>query len=155
LAGGEKGAYTMAAPGEKDLARLLATLKVTTNPETFVFLTFPSSEAPPPTLFQQMSFREKEGLAVITTLASALEHGIKDITFPCRMITCEVHSSLETVGFMAKTTDCLTNRGIGANCVAGYFHDHLFVEGRVEDAVAALEEMVKETRGKEPQGVSR
>jgi len=146
----------MTAPGERDLARLLATLKVTTNPMTFVFLTFPPSEAPPPTLFQQMSFREEEGLTVITTLDSAMKHDIKDATFPCRMITCEVHSSLEAVGLMAKMTNCLTNRGIGANCVAGFFHDHLFVEeGRAGDAVAALEEMVKEAREQESEGVSR
>lgn len=146
----------MAAPGERDLACLLATLKVTTNTETFVFLTFPSSEAPPATLFQQMCFREKEGLTVITTLASATEHDIKEITFPCRMITCEVHSSLEAVGFMAKMTNCLTDRGIGANCVAGFFHDHLFVEeGRAEQAVVALEEMVNEAKAKTSEGVLR
>lgn len=146
----------MTAPGERDLARLLTTLKVTTNPETFVFLTFPSSEAPPPTLFHQMSFREKEGLTVITTLASALEHGIKDVTFPCRMITCEVHSSLEAVGFTAKMANCLMDRGIGANCVAGYFHDHLFVEeARAGDAVAALEEVAQVTRATMSEGLSQ
>ena len=146
----------MAAPGERDLACLLATLKVTTNTETFVFLTFPSSEAPPATLFQQMSFREEEGLTVITTLDSAMKHDIKDATFPCRMITCEVHSSLEAVGFMAKMTNCLTDRGIGANCVAGFFHDHLFVEeGRAEQAVVALEEMANEAKAKTSEGVLR
>ena len=145
----------MTAPGERDLARLLATLKVTTNPKTFVFLTFPSSEVPPPTLFQQMTFREEEGLTLITTLDSALEHRIKDTTFPCRMITCQVHSSLEAVGFMAMIAKCLTNRGIGANCVAGYFHDHLFVEeGRAGDAATALEEMAREAKAKESEGGS-
>ena len=48
---------------------------------------------------------------------------------------------------MARITRVLTERGIGANCVAGYFHDYLFVpEGRGVEAVEALEEMVAEAR---------
>lgn len=55
-------------PGELSLLRLLCTLRLSVHPDTFVFLTFPSVGSPPPqTLFQQMVFREAEGLTVITT----------------------------------------------------------------------------------------
>jgi hypothetical protein len=55
------------------------------------------------------------------------------------MITLNVHSSLEAVGFMAAVTNVLTEQKIGCNPVSGYFHDHLFVPlGREEDALAAL-----------------
>lgn len=83
-------------PGETSLSTLLATLKPTLHPTTFVFLNFPHSPpsaAPPPTLLSsaQMIFREAEGTTLITTLDSAKEHGLTDTdyTFPCRMITCE------------------------------------------------------------------
>lgn len=61
------------------------------------------------------------------------------------MITCEVHSSLEAVGFMAAISKSLTERGIGANPVSGFYHDHLFVpEGKEVEALMALEELAKE-----------
>lgn len=130
------------APGELSLSKLFSTLRVSVHPDTFVFLAFPSQ--PPTTLSSQMCFREKEGYTVISTLQSAKEHNLEG-TFLCRMITCEVHSSLEAVGFMAALTQRLTERGIGANPVSGFYHDHLFVPaGCVEEAVKALEELADE-----------
>lgn len=58
------------------------------------------------------------------------------------MVTLNVHSSLEAVGFMAAVTRKLTERGIGCNPVSGYFHDHLFVpQGREEETLEVLSEM--------------
>ena len=89
-----------------------------------------------------MMFHEVEGLTVITTLASALEHDL-DYTFPSRMITCNVYSSLQAVGFIAKISQVLTEKGIGVNPVSGFYHDHLFVPaGREQDAIAALESLI-------------
>lgn len=136
------------APGELDLQNLLFALTLKLSPDTFVFLTFPSGQSPPQNLFQQMSFREKEGLTIITTLSSAQEHGIKDYAYECQMITCEVQSSLEAVGFMARIAQCLAEQGISVNGVAGYFHDYLFVPtGRDKDAIVALEGMVERAKG--------
>ena len=60
-----------------------------------------------------------------------------------------MHSSLEAVGFMAAITKKLTEAGIGANPVSGFFHDYLFVpEGKATGAIKALEEMVEEAKGK-------
>ncbi|KAL8669006.1 MAG: hypothetical protein Q9168_006387 [Polycauliona sp. 1 TL-2023] len=122
---------SLAPPGELSLAKLLY--------------------APPPrTLFQQMAFREAEGLTVITTAQSAKDHQLKP-TFASRMITCEVHSSLETVGFMAAISKRLTERGIGANPVSGFYHDHLFVpEGKEAEAMLALEDLAKEAVSGDP-----
>lgn len=101
----------------------------------------------------EMYFREKEGSTVITTLQSAEDNFLSDqiYTFPCRKITCEVHSSLEAVGFMAAITKRLTERGIGANPISGYYHDHLFVPvEKADEAVKALEMLAKEAALESP-----
>ena len=133
------------SPGELSSSTLLRTLRLSLHPDTFVFLTFPSADnAPPQTLFKQMTFQEAEGLTIITTSQSAKEHHLRP-TFPCRMITCDVHSSLEAVGFMAAISKRLTERGIGANPVSGFFHDHLFIpEGKEVEATVVLEQLAKE-----------
>lgn len=91
-----------------------------------------------------MSFWEAEGLTIISTLDSAEEHRLNP-TFPSRMITCEAHSSLEAVGFMAALANRLAEKGIGANPVSGFYHDHLFVSaGKESEAIAALGELARE-----------
>lgn len=131
--------------GELSLSKLLSSLRVSLHEDTFVFLTFPPSGLEPPArLLQQMSFREREGLTIITTLQSALENEL-EYTFRSRMITCEVHSSLEAVGFMAALTRRLTECGIGANPVSGFYHDHLFVPAAsAEHAMHVLTELAQE-----------
>lgn len=131
--------------GELSLSKLLSSLRVSMHKDTFVFLTFPSSgPEPSATLPQQMCFREKEGLTIITTVQSAQEYELEYI-FPSRMITCEVHSSLEAVGFMAALTRKLTECGIGANPVSGFYHDHLFVPAAsAEHAMRVLRELAHE-----------
>ncbi|KAL8902879.1 MAG: hypothetical protein Q9207_004307 [Kuettlingeria erythrocarpa] len=132
------------APGELSLSKLLSTLRLSVHPDTFVFMTFPSEAAPPKTLHMELYFREGQSCTIIATLESAKIHNLGYV-FPCRKITCEVHSSLEAVGFMAALSARLAERGIGANPVSGYYHDHLFVpQEMVDEAVAALEELAKE-----------
>jgi uncharacterized protein len=136
------------APGERDLRTLLSSLTTTLHPDTFVFITMPdevtSIGALPPSLDARMAFQESEGLTIVTTRASANSHGLL-YSFPSRMITLNVHSSLEAVGFIARVASQLAEKGIGANPVSGFFHDHLFVaEGREEEAVAALKTLAEE-----------
>ena len=86
-------------------------------------------------------FREAEGLTVISTLDSAEEYGLS-YTFPSRMITCQVHSSLEAVGFMAEIARVLAENDLGVNPVSGFYHDHLFIlNGSERDAIAVLKAM--------------
>jgi hypothetical protein len=64
------------------------------------------------------------------------------------MITLEVHSSLEAVGFLAAVTRRLAEARIGANPVSAFFHDHLFVPAdRAEEAVTILEQLASDARG--------
>jgi hypothetical protein len=127
--------------GELELSKLLSSLTAVLDPELYVFITLPQGTPPPVDLAIQMLFREREGLTVIATKNSSLEHGFA-YTFPCRMITMDVHSSLEAVGFMAVITDELKQLKIGVNPVSGYFHDHIFIpEGREMEVMAALKEI--------------
>ena len=105
------------------------------QPGVFVFATV---AAVPEGVDPVMVFREAEGLTLILRAEDAAAAGIPS-EFPSRMITLEVHSSLEAVGFLAAITTALAAAGMGVNPVSGYFHDHLFVpEARADDAVAIL-----------------
>ena len=60
-------------------------------------------------------------------------------TYPCKMISLSVHSSLTAVGFLAAITARLAERGISVNPVSGFYHDHLFVpEDRADEAMDIL-----------------
>jgi hypothetical protein len=88
-----------------------------------------------------MTFRETEGLTIITTLKTAEEHNL-EFVFPSKMITLDVHSSLEAVGFMAIISKALADRGIGCNPVSGFYHDHCFVPvEKAEEAVVVLKSL--------------
>lgn len=119
---------------ETNLDKLIAGMSPTMAPDVYVFTT---SQAPPdiPAI---MRFEEAEGITQIVTRASADAAGL-DFEFPSRMITLNVHSSLEAVGFMAVIATRLAAEGMGVNPVAGFFHDHIFVpEDRAEDAMQVL-----------------
>ena len=94
-----------------------------------------------------MMFRESEGPTLIVLEEEARRAGLT-ATFRCRMITLDIHSSLDAVGFMAAITRRLAADGMGVNPVSAYFHDHLFVPAdRAEEAVALLEQLAAEARG--------
>ena len=89
----------------------------------------------------RMMFREAEGTTLILLRSEADAAGI-EYEFPSRMITLNVHSSLEAVGFIAHIATKLAEHGMGVNPVAGFYHDHLFVpNGREVDAMEILEQI--------------
>ena len=91
------------------------------------------------------TFRESEGVTLICRREEAERHYLS-FTFPCRMITLNVHSSLEAVGFLAQIAGALAHGGIGVNVVSGFYHDHLFVGvPDAERAMAALREFQRVT----------
>lgn len=133
-------------PGETSLVALLASLESSLHAETFVFSTLPASWTIPASLHFQMSFREAEGLTLIVTQTEATSHHL-DFVFPCRMITLNIHSSLEAVGFIAFIAGRLTEKGIGVNPVSGFYHDHLFVpSGREDETMKLLRDISDEAQ---------
>jgi hypothetical protein len=107
--------------GETNLDRLLAGLAPKLHSDEFVFCT---AAEPAGTLILRRGEAERLGLP---------------FTYPCRMITLTVHSSLEAVGLLARVSALLAERGISVNAVSAYYHDHLFVPvERAEEALEAL-----------------
>jgi uncharacterized protein len=72
----------------------------------------------------------------------ALRAGL-DSAFRYRLITLNVHSSLEAVGLLAAVTTRLAAAGISVNAVSAVYHDHLFVApGRAEEACGILRDLM-------------
>ena len=129
--------------GETDLATLLRTLTAKLHPDIYVFATLATI---PAGITPRMVFVEDEGITLICTRDQAEAAGIA-YDFPCRMITLDVHSALEAVGFIAHIATRLAAVGMGVNPVAGYFHDHLFIpEGREDDALAVIDAIAQEAQ---------
>lgn len=90
-----------------------------------------------------MVFREKEGVTLILRKEQADEYKLKYEGI-WNMITLNVNSDLEAVGFLAKITEALAKNNISVNTVSAYYHDHLFVlENKSKKALDILKELSK------------
>ncbi|NRB18321.1 MAG: ACT domain-containing protein [Rhodobacteraceae bacterium] len=128
--------------GETDLDELIRSLSTVLIEGVFVFVTVQSGQVPK-NIAPRMVFEEVEGTTLIMLKSDAEAHSLP-YEFPCRMITLNIHSSLEAVGFMARIASELAKHDMGVNPVSGFFHDHLFVpDGRENEAMTVLQEMSK------------
>ncbi|RGP61087.1 cog3602 family [Fusarium longipes] len=133
-------------PGELSLSKLLSTLTATLHPTIYVFATFKEISELPPLSETQMIFKESEGVTAIVSQECAKSRNI-EYFFPCKMISLNVTSSLEAVGFMAVIATRLAAKGIGCNPVSGFYHDHVFVPlGREDESVEILAEIAAEKK---------
>ncbi|WP_428673233.1 ACT domain-containing protein [Roseibium sp.] len=128
--------------GETDLKTLISQMRPMLDPEPYVFCTFASKGLQDLADYQPIGlFAETEGLTAILPVERARELGLAEAEW-FRRITLTVHSSLEAVGLTAAISTALAEKGISANVVAAYFHDHVFVpEERAEDALTALRDL--------------
>lgn len=84
------------------------------------------------------TIREREGTTMILQREVADGLGLP-YTYLAAWITLRVNSDLAAVGLTAAVATALAERGISCNVVAGYYHDHLFVDlGSAEEAMRAL-----------------
>lgn len=128
--------------GETDLQKLLASMSPVLMDGEFVFCSFADARyGDHANLAPIAAMQEHEGLTLVIPKAKADEQAL-DYGSVFRGITLMVHSSLEAVGLTAAFSRKLTEHGISANVIAGYFHDHIFVQhDRAEQALAALREL--------------
>ena len=112
--------------GIVDLKTLLKSMSPQLCEHEFVFCSVTGEIGDYQHLNPKATFTEAEGLTLILTKQSAINAGLNiDPVF--KMITLDVHSSLEAVGLTAAVANKLTEHGISANVVAAYYHDHIFV----------------------------
>jgi hypothetical protein len=130
--------------GEKDLEKLLSSMSPTLLDGEYVFCTFTKAHyGDRSELAPIASFIEPEGLTLVVPKSKADE---QRLSYACvfKGITLSVHSSLEAVGLTAAVSRKLTEHGISANVIAGYYHDHIFVpKEHAEKAIEALNELIR------------
>ena len=127
--------------GEKDLGKLMASLSLRLREGDFVFCTIAGAGYGDfAECFPLASLSEDEGLTLVLTRENADKAGLRyESIYKC--ITLGAHSSLDAVGLTAAVSGKLAERGIGANVMAAYFHDHIFVPAEKADAaLSALDE---------------
>ncbi|WP_249041068.1 ACT domain-containing protein [Marilutibacter maris] len=139
--------HPLAAPGtdrrgDRDLGRMLATLRADAREGEFVFVTVPGG-APRPAwaALAEATVAEAEGLSCVLRRADADAHGL-DYGFSAAWLSLRAHSALDAVGLTAAVSTALARHGIACNVVAGFHHDHLLVPAdRLDAARDALAEL--------------
>lgn len=111
--------------GEKNLTILIKEMQPFLNKGTYVFTSVKdaSNINSNDILFQ---FKETEGTTLVLTKEKAAIFNLK-YSFVASWITLKIHSSLDAVGLTAIFSTELAKHNISCNVVAGYYHDHIFV----------------------------
>ncbi|BFM41813.1 ACT domain-containing protein [Flavobacterium sp. CFS9] len=117
--------------GEKDLEKLLKSMKPQHNSGDYVFCKVENIEK----IAMEdivMFFKEKEAITLILKKETAEVLNL-DYSVVMSWITLTVHSSLEAVGLTAAFSKALSKNGISCNVVAAFYHDHIFVAKKDTD----------------------
>ncbi len=128
--------------GETNLKTLLASMSPVLTEGKYVFCSVQHEQSGDIQRLQPIAtVSEDEGLTLLILKSVAdTQNFLYQGVF--RRITLEVHSSLEAVGLTAAFAAKLTEYGISANVLAGYYHDHIMVPVEaVQAAMSALKEL--------------
>ncbi|MBR0825098.1 ACT domain-containing protein [Bradyrhizobium manausense] len=126
---------------ERNLQTLLRQMNPEMRDGIFVFSTLPADSKIPDAIAPLLTFSEREGTTLVMRREDADSIG-QTWQFASRLITLNVHSSLEAVGFLAAIATRLADAGISINAVSAFYHDHLFVPAdRANEALALLQGM--------------
>lgn len=124
-----------------DLDTLIAGMEPHLNDNEYVFCCLSADQRRSLPIAPVLEFIEAEGIAVVITKEEACAIGVTG-SFPSRMITLKVYSSLNAVGFLAAITTQLAAYGISVQPVSAFHHDHLFVPvERALDALKVLQQL--------------
>ena len=125
--------------GSSDVAAMLRTLEVVARPDEYVYATLPVGH--PAVSFAAATITEREGLTAVLRRSDADQYEVK-YEYVAAWLTLSVHSALESVGLTSALSQALSQAGISANVLAGYFHDHILVPAcESERAIAVLHEL--------------
>ncbi|MBU8977250.1 MULTISPECIES: ACT domain-containing protein [unclassified Lysobacter] len=132
--------------GERDLARLLASLTATAREGEYAFVARPAPDPALAALAHGM-VREDEGITYVLPCEVADTRGLP-YDFRAAWLTLGVHSALDAVGLTAAFATALARHGIPCNVLAGFHHDHLLVAAdRRDDALAVLAGLARDGGG--------
>lgn len=124
-----------------DLNSLIAQMEPHLNHSEYVFCCISTDQRKELTVKPVLEFVEAEGIAIVITKEEAQTCSLTG-SFPSKMITLKVYSSLNAVGFLAAITTQLAACGISVQPVSAFHHDYLFVPAdRALDALAALQQL--------------
>jgi len=128
--------------GETNLKTLIAHMKPVLNEGEYVFVTVQDTELIPRAI-TICEIKEKEGITVVLLKKDA-ERLKLPFQFIAAWITLNIHSSLEAVGLTAAFSSALGQHNISCNVIAGYYHDHIFVDQKDKNkAIEVLQAMTK------------
>ncbi|GAA2441505.1 ACT domain-containing protein [Streptomyces lavendulocolor] len=129
---------------ERDLTRLVAGMRPELNRGRFVFVSVEGT-AVPPGLHPVVTVAESEGLTLVIPQEEA-DTASLPYDYVAGWITLRVHSALDAVGLTAAVARQLADAGLSCNVVAGFHHDHLFVEhARAAEALTALRRLAEDS----------
>lgn len=120
---------------ENNRSKLIQNMQPFLNPGKYVFTSVKNSKSIPRSEIV-CEFKEDEGITLIVKREIADQFNMSyNAVFS--WITLNIQSSLEAVGFTAAFSSELTKYGISCNVIAGFHHDHIFVNKK--DAQQAME----------------
>ncbi|MBT4985596.1 MAG: ACT domain-containing protein [Ilumatobacter sp.] len=127
----------MTSPGETDLDKMLATLRVERRPGVFTYATV---RTPAPELLAAAHGVVTEGdLTTLVLPVEAAERAGLPVELEMAWLSLTVQSSLEAVGLTAAFSATLGKAGIPCNVLAGFHHDHILVPvDRAQQAIDVL-----------------
>ena len=124
--------------GETDIQLLIEHMHPHLSDEVYVVVSVQEDVSSIPSFAQ---IREKEGITLILTSKEADK---RDISYEQKwaLISLDVYSSLQAVGFTAIISKALSDNGISVNVIAGFYHDHLLVPySRKQEAYLILKNL--------------
>ncbi|MBL1271141.1 MAG: ACT domain-containing protein [Oceanospirillales bacterium] len=130
--------------GERNLEKLLKSMSPELMDGEYVFCTFQDARFGDYSELEPIAaICESEGLTLVIPKPRADE---KNLAYESvfKGITLKVHSSLDAIGLTAAFSNKLAEHGISANVMAGYYHDHIFIQSKsAHKAMDALDEFAR------------